>query len=129
AWGAGDVGQLGDGNMGGQYSVLAPKRVQGLPSNIVSIDAGAGGSGSSSFAVTSDGKVYGWGNNFNGQLGDNRTDNANGQAVPELIPGLNGFKGISTSGTITLGLKNDGSVWAWGYNQDGEAGSGIPVGT
>src|SRR5205807_2178878 len=57
AWGAGDVGQLGDGNMGGQYSVLAPKRVQGLPSNIVSIDAGAGGSGSSSFAVTSDGKV------------------------------------------------------------------------
>jgi alpha-tubulin suppressor-like RCC1 family protein len=63
AWGANDQGQLGDGTTTAYRP--APVKVANL-SGIKAIDAGA----YHSLALTTTGKVWAWGNNGYGQLGD-----------------------------------------------------------
>ena len=38
-----------------------------------------------------------------------------------------GIKQISASGTHTVAVKTDGSLWAWGYNNYGELGDGTTI--
>jgi alpha-tubulin suppressor-like RCC1 family protein len=44
--------------------------------------------------------------------------------IPVQIPGLSGVKAISAGCFHSLVLKTDGTVWAFGYNGDGELGVG-----
>src|SRR5579859_4959203 len=62
AWGANNVGQLGDGNT---TASATPVRVRGL-SHVKAISAG----GFSSVALLDSGGVMAWGDNQVGQLGD-----------------------------------------------------------
>ena len=54
AWGSNTQGQLGNGTT---TSAAAPVQVQGLPSNVVKLGAG----GSTSVALTADGRLFVWG--------------------------------------------------------------------
>ena len=117
-WGFNGNGELGDGT---DTSRLTPVQVVGL-SNIVAI---AGG-GLHSLALNNDGTVWAWGYNAFGQLG-NGTTNSNPNPVPTQVTGLNNVLEIEAGELHSLALRNDGSVWAWGYNAYGNLGDGTTV--
>lgn len=106
--------------------ILSPLRVEGLPNNVVSITADT----KASFAVTADGKVYGWGENKFGQIGVG-TDNGDGTFTPSaddiltptLIEGLpDNIIDVQGGARWVIALTADGDVYAWGPNDVGPTG-------
>src|SRR5207248_15835 len=79
-----------------------------------------------SLALKSDGTVWAWGVNGYGQLGDGTTTNSSTPVqVRDLSGGyLSGVVAVAGGDLHSLALKSDGTVWAWGYNGDGELGNG-----
>jgi len=84
-------------------------------------------------ALKNDGTVFAWGLNDYGQLGDGTFTNSSTpvsvrapevSAVTKPVRGLTGITAISARGYRTVALRNDGTVWAWGYNVGGELGDG-----
>ncbi len=144
AWGDNSKGQLGINpisNIGGSpypnTSYDTPKYVGGL-SEISKIDAG---SGAHSLAVTCEGKVYAWGANVTGQLGnpiEAPSDNVTKSATPVLVlrgqaPDVNGdgYLGdvnyVSGGNDESFAVLNDGRLVAWGQNDRGQLGNGNTV--
>lgn len=74
-----------------------------------------------SAAVLADGTVRVWGTNEGGLLangkGGSDADCAN---TPVAVDGLTGVKRIAVSEDHVLALKDDGTVWGWGSNSNGE---------
>ncbi len=114
AWGWNDSGRIGDGTY---TSRSTPVQVSGL-TNITAITGGD----RHSFALKSDGTVKGWGSND-----DNRLTLV-GVAVKQRLAQYNAtsteFVSISSGAYHTLGLKSNGTVWAWGKNDNGQLGDG-----
>ncbi|MDP4028816.1 MAG: choice-of-anchor D domain-containing protein [Gallionella sp.] len=65
--------------------------------------------GTYTVALKSDGSIWAWGDNYDGQLGDGTT---NRSLVPKQIG--TGYTAISAGNYATFALKSDGSLWAWG---------------
>ena len=74
-----------------------------------------------SMALKSDGTVWAWGSNSNGQLGNNSTTDSN---IPVQVSGLTGATAIAAGYDYSMALKSDGTVWAWGWNGYGQLGNG-----
>lgn len=75
--------------------------------------------------LTATGKVYSWGDNQFGQLGESTTQSkAEPTAVVLSALGTKTVTAISTRGLHNLLLANDGTVYAWGYNAQGQVGDG-----
>ncbi len=124
AWGYNATGQLGDGTV---TNSTTPKQVPSL-TGVTAIAAG----GDFSLALKSDGTVLAWGNNGKGQLGNN-TFGASRVPVQVLMhatgtpPTLTGIIAIAAGGSHALALKDDGTVYAWGYNEFGQLGDGTII--
>lgn len=114
AWGKNDVGQVGDGTNNQQ---LVPVRTQVLD-KVVSVKGGQ----DHTLALKADGTVWAWGNNAVGSLGNGTTSHVNTLA-PAQVPGLSGVVSIAAGFGSSFAIKNDGTVWAWGYNA-GQHGDG-----
>jgi alpha-tubulin suppressor-like RCC1 family protein len=82
-WGINETGQLGNGS-GSPGFRHTPGFVAALPSGIRAIAAG-GGLGHS-LALAADGRVWAWGHNRSGQLGDGSTES---RPAPVAVPSLN----------------------------------------
>ncbi|MFC5404793.1 S-layer homology domain-containing protein [Cohnella soli] len=122
AWGANNYGQLGMGTVGKDSST--PVQVSNL-SDVVAIAAEGGQSflkTGHTVALKSDGTVWTWGNNENGQLGIGTLDK--GSPVPVQVPNLSDVVAITAGSLHTMALKSNGTVWAWGYNYYGQLGNG-----
>ncbi|WP_116023878.1 S8 family serine peptidase [Thermomonospora umbrina] len=117
SWGVNFEGQLGDGTTTGRNGLA---EVAGLSGVVRSPRAVAGGEGHS-LAVRSDGTVWAWGDNSEGQLGDSTTTD---RSTPTQVPGLSGVTAVAAGGYWSLALKSDGTLWAWGSGQSGQLGSG-----
>jgi uncharacterized repeat protein (TIGR01451 family) len=65
------------------------------------------------------GTVRTWGDNERSQLGDGLIGNA---LAPESVLGLTDVVAVAGGPFFSLGLKSDGSVFAWGFDQAGELG-------
>lgn len=63
--------------------------------------------------------VYAWGFNQYGELGIGSLNYSN---VPVAVPRLAGVVGLAGGGTFSLALRQNGTVWAWGTDGDGELG-------
>jgi YD repeat-containing protein len=77
-------------------------------------------------ALKNDGTVWAWGYNAQGQLGDGTTTQ---RTVPVQVMaspgvGLTNVKAIAAGYKHTVVVKNDGTVWTWGWNSDGQLGDG-----
>jgi alpha-tubulin suppressor-like RCC1 family protein len=77
--------------------------------------------GAHNVMTTPDGRVYAWGNNFNGQLGNESTTD---RQTPTLINTITGVKAVASGLAHTLALRADGLVYAWGSNGSGRLGNG-----
>lgn len=117
AWGSNASGDLGDGKTGGSD---VPVRVR-FPAGtkIVGVSAGEG----FGLAVTSAGRVYAWGDNIYGQLGDGTT-HSRGIPVPVHLPPRTKVVSAFGGGLHAIALTSAGGILAWGYNLDGELGDG-----
>jgi IPT/TIG domain/Regulator of chromosome condensation (RCC1) repeat len=116
AWGSNASGELGDGAEGEPRDVPVP--VSGL-SGATAIATGE----THSLALLSDGTVRAWGGNRDGQLGDGSQGGPSDVPVP--VSGLSGVTGVAAGDRDSLALLGDGTVVAWGENQDGELGDGV----
>jgi len=85
--------------------------------DLVAVTAG----GSHSLAIVSDGAVWAWGDNRNGQLGDGSNVDSH---VPVRVRDLTDVTAVAGGAYHSLALRGDGTVWAWGLNQWGELGDG-----
>lgn len=95
---------------------------------VVSIDAGYDNAG----AVTSDGKLYMWGNNSGVSWGNpnfSKIGNGSTSAQPEPIIILRDVKMVSVGYSHSVALKNDNSLWSWGTNYYGQLGDCTKIGS
>lgn len=116
-WGGNTYSQLGNNTEA--FSTF-PRQVTGL-SGVTAFTGGF----QHSLALKDDGTVWAWGNNSAGQLGNGAIDsNSIYVYQPTMVQGLSGVVALTGGGTHTLAVKNDGTVWAWGYNLYGQLGNG-----
>ncbi len=115
-------GELGDGTTGGANR---PTFAQVTGANVVNIMQISGGD-SHTVALRSDGTVWAWGNNNQGQLGNgNFTNSGTPVQVGASVAAFNTHViAVSSSHGHTLALTDDGKVWAWGRNNEGQLGDG-----
>jgi alpha-tubulin suppressor-like RCC1 family protein len=115
SWGYNIRGQLGQGDTGSRHE---PGLIGGL-TQIVGVAAG----GFSSLALTEDGSLWAWGSNAAGQLGDGTFDR---RRVPTPVTIARGLVNVDAGGDAdrvhVLALNQDGTVWAWGANDQGQLG-------
>ncbi len=83
-------------------------------------DARIAAGGGHSLYLKEDGTVWAWGGNAQGQLGRGTFDYT--YETPKQVIGLAGVKSIAAGHLFSLALKNDGTVWAWGTNGNGQLG-------
>jgi alpha-tubulin suppressor-like RCC1 family protein len=121
AWGSNTHGQVGDGTTLTRTTAVAVNLTALAGKTISSISAGI----FNMFALTSDGRIFSWGYNDFGCLGDGTTiDRYIPVAVSAVFDAVGKqFSGIA-GGTNSLALTNDGKLFAWGQNSVGEAGIG-----
>ena len=83
--------------------------------NVVSASAG----GAHAMAITSDGTLWGWGENTAGQVGEG--SNSYRTSPVEI---LDDVIAVSAGGRHTLAITSDGTLWGWGQNGVGQLGDG-----
>ncbi len=71
--------------------------------------------------LNTDGTVWAWGVNTYGQLGNGGGDSW--APEPEQAPGLAAIRDVACGDNFTVSAKDDGTVWAWGDNEDGALGT------
>jgi alpha-tubulin suppressor-like RCC1 family protein len=114
AWGENESGQLGDGQT---TNSKVPVAVKGL-SGVAAISAG----GEFSLALLNNGSVEAWGSDQQGQLGNGTLEEL-ASAVPVPVGTLAGVTAIAAGAKHALALLSNGTVMAWGEDNDGELGN------
>jgi alpha-tubulin suppressor-like RCC1 family protein len=113
AWGYNSECEVGTGD---GKTTLAPVPIAGLR-NVKQIAAGNNVSG----AVLEDGTVWLWGWGKKGQLANGLWGYLTPCAkVPTKVEGLTGVKQLSLGYLSAVAVKDDGTVWGWGTNENGE---------
>jgi alpha-tubulin suppressor-like RCC1 family protein len=129
-WGENHMGELGDGSMTNRSRPTLSLPMP--PMKAISID-------STTCAIEAvDGRVWCWGLNGRGELGNGTTvgpDPCAGffdmrrwcNVTPAEVlatPPLTGALSIGANGSHVCALLDDGTIWCWGQNLDGELGRG-----
>ncbi|BDR55080.1 hypothetical protein KIMH_11910 [Bombiscardovia apis] len=79
-----------------------------------------------SLGLGRDGKVYAWGRNDAGQLGDGSASNRT-SPVAVHTPGGMTFTQVVAGPNDSFALATNGSLYAWGWNSKGQLGNGNTV--
>jgi alpha-tubulin suppressor-like RCC1 family protein len=116
-WGNNSNGQLGNGS---NTNTSAPTTVI-LPAGVNFSQLVAGGL--HTCALGSDGKVYCWGYNFFGQVG-NGSDTNSSTPTAVILPSGVSISQVAAGENHTCGLSSDSKVFCWGNNEYGQLGNG-----
>jgi alpha-tubulin suppressor-like RCC1 family protein len=112
-WGLNASGQLGDNTATTRSS---PVQTVAFGTNWKQVSAGY----KYTAAIKTDGTLWCWGENTNGQLGDNTRTNRS-SPVQTVAFGTN-WKQVSIGIYSMSAVKLDGTLWGWGWNVFGELG-------
>ena len=151
AWGYNAFGQLADGTTNDRPYAAPVRHANGrLLRDIVQVSSGIDRSGpdfgnsathAHVLALARDGRVWGWGENRDGELANGNVWHATGgetfdpfvttlpQTSPVLLRRSNGrplghIVQVAAGGTHSLALAEDGTIWTAGYNGTGQLGYG-----
>ncbi len=118
AWGDDSLNELGNGG-GSSYSTTPV--VVSLPAGttVTAISAGQ----FHDEALTSTGAVYGWGYDGYGQLGNGSRTTPATPVLADMPTGVRATA-IAAGGYHTIVAGSDGNVYSFGYNNDGQLGTG-----
>ena len=122
AWGMGNEGQLGDGSMGSSFTapvhVRFPPgvRIAWIPADAMPYDT--------ALAVDTTGRVWGWGNNYGGEL---CLGNTKVYTTPVELPFANVTALAGASNHVVYDAA--GTVYTCGQNVDGDLGDGSMLST
>lgn len=132
SFGANDAGQRGNGTTSGTTNGT-PVLLNGLH-KIIQISSGA----RHNMVLTSEGKVYAWGSDENGQIGRgnaventacnhtvNSTPSQHKVTSPYLISFPIKIKQISAGYCFSMALDENGNVWTWGFGDYQAANLGL----
>jgi alpha-tubulin suppressor-like RCC1 family protein len=87
----------------------------------VAVSAG----GIHTLAIKSDHTLWAWGYNVGGELGDGCTfGNCNNRYSPGQVGSDNTWSAVSAGTAHSVAIKQNGTLWSWGDNGDGEIGTG-----
>ena len=115
AWGYNSDGELGNGTSGSGTNVSTPVKIM---DGVAQVAAGS----YHSLAVKTDGSLWAWGYNYNGQLGNGTSGSGTNVSTPVKI--MDGVAQVAAGYSHSLAVKTDGTLWAWGYNYSGQVGNG-----
>jgi alpha-tubulin suppressor-like RCC1 family protein len=107
-WGLGTSGQLGNNDTTNR-SIPVTTFAGGNTWKSVSLSAD---NGTYTTAIKTDGSLWVWGDNDQGQLGDFSTTNRSTPVT--TFAGENNWKQVSCGQEHTVAIKTDGSLWVWG---------------
>jgi alpha-tubulin suppressor-like RCC1 family protein len=117
-WGRNDYGQLGDNSVTQRNS---PVQTVTFGTNWKQVACGY----SHTAATKTDGTLWIWGRNNNGQIGDNSIINRS-SPVQTIAFGTN-WKQVACGYQFTTSIKTDGTLWSWGRNSNGQIGDNTIV--
>jgi alpha-tubulin suppressor-like RCC1 family protein len=118
-WGQNNYGQVGDNTILAARS--SPVQTIAGGTNWRQVAAGR----DSSLCIKTDGSLWTWGKNNNGQLGDNTVINRSSPA--QVLGGGTNWKQVSAGGHSTSAIKTDGTLWTWGRNANGQLGDNTVI--
>lgn len=116
-WGMNLDGELGLGNTGEEIFQSMPEAVNLL--DVISVSAGEG----HTCAITRDSKLYCWGENLWGELGLGNSGSNKFRVLPEAV-NLSHVTSVSTGHGQTCATTQDGTLYCWGNNMNGQLGLG-----
>ncbi|GEP41912.1 choice-of-anchor D domain-containing protein [Brevifollis gellanilyticus] len=128
AWGNNSSGQLAVSNYGDfRHDTPELADISGLLEGKTLAQVSQGGA--HTLALTTEGKVYAWGSNQWGQLGDNTLVKKSAPVGVNTTDGVSSLSGkkvvaIAAGYNHSLALCSDGTVSAWGSNYNAELGNG-----
>jgi alpha-tubulin suppressor-like RCC1 family protein len=115
AWGSNGSGQLGTNNT---ISRSSPVSVLGEFTDWCQVSAGG-----HSLGLRTNGTVWAWGSNYSGQLGTNNTTSRSSPV--SVVGGFTDWCQVSAGVNHSLGVRTNGTLWAWGYNSFGQLGINV----
>ena len=119
-WGTNYNGRLGDNTTTRRFS---PVQTVTGGTNWSQVACGGNSQGyGHTAAIKTDGTLWLWGRNSNGQLGDNTTTSKSSPV--QTITGGTNWKQVSCGDRHTAAIKSDGTLWTWGMNNRGQLGTG-----
>ncbi|PVD18761.1 hypothetical protein C0Q70_21313 [Pomacea canaliculata] len=122
SWGHNGYCQLGNGTSNqGLHPASISQHLGGR--RVIQVSCGS----HHSLALTKEGEVYAWGQNNCGQVGTGTTAN---QPTPRKISAVIGGRNVVSvccGQTSSLALMDNGEVYGWGYNGNGQLGLGNNV--
>ena len=127
AWGRNQGGELGLNNTTDRSS---PVQIGTLTdwSDIMTYNHTVGGSNVTGgcVAIKTDGTLWGWGRNPNGQIGDNTIVL---KSSPIQVGTLTNWAKLAenSGASHTMAIKTDGTLWGWGFNGSGRIGDNTSI--
>jgi alpha-tubulin suppressor-like RCC1 family protein len=119
SWGCAGSSQLGDNTV---VSRSSPVSVVGGFTDWCQVNVGL----CHTVALRTNGSIWTWGCNLNGQLGDNTTI-AKSSPI-SVVGGFTDWCQVSAGGSHTSAVRTNGTIWAWGSNADGRLGDNTTIG-